>query len=322
MRHYSPATVEIMGGSVMASPQAEALKQMMREFRDATLGASSAAPPTVEDQRAGAAMSMEMIGVMPDGVTITEIDVAGMFALDVVPDGAVTDRVVLYLHGGGYVVLSPRTHAKLAAGIAKAVGCRLVSVDYRLAPEHPFPAAVDDALAAYRALLDQGYAPHQVAISGDSAGGGLTMATLLAARDAGVPQPAAAVPLSPWVDLEGTGETMDSKADADLIVGRDGLKMMADMYVAGGDFRDPLVAPMYGDFTGIAPLYIQVGGDETLLDDSTRLAANAARAGVDVRLDVFPEMQHVFQTTLGMIPEADDAIARIGQYLRGKLQIG
>ena len=228
---------------------------------------------------------------------------------------------MLYLHGGGYVVLSPTSHAKLTAGIAKAVGCRVVSVDYRLAPEHPFPAAVDDALAAYRALLDQGYAPSQVAISGDSAGGGLTVATLLAARAAGVPQPAAAVPLSPWVDLEGLGETMDSKADVDLIVGRDGLKMMADMYVAGGDFRDPLVAPVHADLTGIAPLYVQVGGDETLLDDSTRLAANAARAGVEVRLDVFPEMQHVFQTGLGMLPEADDAIDRIGSYLRAKLHI-
>jgi monoterpene epsilon-lactone hydrolase len=306
----------------MASPQAEAIKQLMREFRDATIGAPAAAPPTVEEQRAGAAAGMEMMGVMPDGVTITESTLAGLFALDIVPEGAAEGRVVLYLHGGGYVVLSPRTHAKLAAGIAKATGCRVVSVDYRLAPEHPHPAAVVDALAAYRALLAEGYEPGQVAVSGDSAGGGLTMAMLLAARDEGVPQPAAAVPLSPWVDLEGTGETMDTKADADLIVGRDGLKLMADMYVAGGDIRDPLVAPLYGDLTGLAALYIQVGGDETLLDDSTRLAANAARAGVDVRLDVFPEMQHVFQMGLGMIPEADDAVARIGQYLRGKLQIG
>ncbi len=305
----------------MASPQAELLKQMMRDFRDATLGAPATAPPTVDEQRAGSAAGMEMMGVMPDGVTITDITAAGMFALDIVPDGAADGRVVLYLHGGGYVVLSPRTHAKLAAGIAVATGCRVVSVDYRLAPEHPHPAAVVDALAAYRWLLEQGYAPNQVAVSGDSAGGGLTVAMLLAARDEGVPQPAAAVPLSPWVDLEGTGESMDTKAEADLIVGRDGLKLMADMYVAGGDIRHPLVAPMYGDFTGIAPLYIQVGSDETLLDDSTRLAAVAARAGVDVRLDVFPEMQHVFQSGLGMFPEADDAIERIGRYLRGKLQI-
>jgi len=306
----------------MASPQAEALKQMLRQFREATVGVPDASPTTVDEQRAGAVAGMEPMGVMPAGVSITETTVAdGIFALDIVPSGAVTDRVVLYLHGGGYVVLSPHTHAKLAAGIGAATGCRVVSIDYRLAPEHPHPAAVTDALAAYRWLLDQGYAPHQVAISGDSAGGGLTGATLLAARAAGVPQPAAAVPLSPWVDLEGTGETMDTKAEVDLIVGRDGLKLMADMFVAGGDIRDPLAAPLYGDLSGIAPLYIQVGGDETLLDDSTRLATSAARAGVEVRLDVFPEMQHVFQSCLGMIPEADDAIARIGQYLRTKLQI-
>ena len=127
--------------------------------------------------------------------------------------------------------------------------------------------------------------------------------------------------MSPWVDLEGTGESMDTKAEADMVVGRDGLKLMGDMFVAGGDYRDPLAAPLYADLRGIAPLYIQVGGDETLLDDSTRLAAKAAAAGVDVRLDVFPEMQHVFQMCLGMIPEADDAIARIGQYLRPKLAI-
>ncbi|MFN8023582.1 MAG: alpha/beta hydrolase [Acidimicrobiales bacterium] len=306
----------------MASPQAEALKQLMRDFRAAAVGSADAAPPTVEEQRAGAAMSMEAMGVMPDGVTTTETSLAGLFALDQRPDGGADDRVVLYLHGGGYVVLSPRTHAKLSAGIAKAAGCRVVSVDYRLAPEHPHPAAVTDALAAYRALLDEGYAPHQVAISGDSAGGGLTLATLVAARDAGVPQPACAVPLSPWTDLEGTGESMDTKADDDLIVGRDGLKIMGDLFLAGGDARDPLAAPLYADLRGLAPVYVQVGGDETLLDDSTRFVARAAAAGVDVRLDVFPEMQHVFQSGLGMFPEADDAVARIGQYLRSKLAIG
>ena len=305
----------------MASPQAEALKQMMRDFRAAAIGTADAPPPTVEEQRAGAAAGMEVMGVMPEGVTTTETTLAGLFALDQRPDGGLDDRVVLYLHGGGYVVLSPRTHAKLTAGIAKAAGCRVVSVDYRLAPEHPHPAAVTDGLAAYRALLDEGYAPHQIAISGDSAGGGLTVATLVAARDAGVPQPACAVPLSPWVDIEGTGESMDTKAEADMVVGRDGLKLMGDMFIAGGDIRDPLAAPLYADLRGIAPLYVQVGGDETLLDDSTRLIAKAAAAGVEVRLDVFPEMQHVFQTCLGMIPEADDAIARIGQYLRTKLAI-
>ncbi len=305
----------------MASPQAEALKQVMRDFRAAATGTAGAPPPTIEQQRAGSELSMQMMGVMPDGVTTTETELAGMFTIDQRPEGGVSDRVVLYLHGGGYVVLSPRSHAKLTAAIAKAAGCRVVSVDYPLAPEQPHPAAVEGALAAYRALLDQGYAPNQVAVAGDSAGGGLTTALLVAARDAGVPQPAAAVLLSPWVDLEGTGASMDSKADDDLVVGRDGLKLMADLFVAGGDLRDPLAAPLHADLRGVAPIYVQVGGDETLLDDSTRLAAKAATVGVDVRLDVFPEMQHVFQAGVGMFPEADDAVARIGRYLRARLAI-
>jgi epsilon-lactone hydrolase len=223
---------------------------------------------------------------------------------------------VLYLHGGGYVILSMRSHTRLVAHIATAAGCRALNVDYRLAPEHPHPAAVDDALAAYRWLLDQGIEPRNVAISGDSAGGGLTLATLLAIKEAGLPQPAAAVPMSPWVDLEGIGESMDKMAEVDLMVQREGLKQMADMYLNGGDARHPTAAPLYGDLRGLAPLYIQVGGDETLLDDSTRLATRAAHAGVEVRLDVFPEMQHVFQVMAGQIPEADDAVARIGAFLR------
>jgi acetyl esterase/lipase len=292
---------------------------MAKAFREAALGAGGGEPPTLEQMRAGAEMSMDAQGVMPEGVSVTDISVAGVPALDVMPEAGRRDRVLLYLHGGGYVLLSARSHAKLAGGIAAAAGCRVVSLDYRLAPEHPYPAAVDDALGAYRWLLDEGYAPEHIVISGDSAGGGLTMATLLAIRNAGLPQPAAAVPLSPWVDLEGVGDTMDTHAHRDFIVGREALQGMAALYVAGGDVRDPLIAPVWADLTGLAPLYIQVGGDETLLDDSTRLATNAARAGVDVRLDVFPEMQHVFQTMLGQVPEADDAVARIGEYVAARL---
>ena len=300
----------------MASPQAEALKAAMRAFRDSVV--PDGPLPTLEQQRAGAEAGMAAMGVMPDGVSVTEVEANGVPALWLEPAGAASDRAVLYLHGGGYVVLSARSHVRLAAGIAKSAGCPVLSLDYRLAPEHPHPAAVEDALAGYRWLLGRGLAAGRIAISGDSAGGGLTMATLLAARDAGLPQPAAAVPLSPWVDLEGTGESMRTKADTDLIVGLAGLSSMADAFVGSGSKRDPLAAPLHADLRGLAPLYIQVGGDETLLDDSTRLAARAAHAGVDVRLDVFPEMQHVFQTSLGQVPEADDAIARIGAYLSSR----
>ncbi len=297
----------------MASPQAEAIKAAMRAFRESVV--PDGPPPTLEQQRAGAEAGMQAMGVMPSGVQVRDTEVNGVPALWIEPSNAVAGRAVLYLHGGGYVVLSARSHVRLAAAIAVSARCAVLSLDYRLAPEHPHPAAVTDALAGYRWLLDNGFAPSNIAISGDSAGGGLTVATLLAARAAGLAQPVAAVPLSPWVDLEGTGESMKTNADRDLIVGHAGLSGMADLFVGGGSKRDPLAAPLHADLHGIAPLYIQVGGDETLLDDSTRLATRAAHAGVDVRLDVFPEMQHVFQTGVGQVPEADDAVARIGAYL-------
>jgi epsilon-lactone hydrolase len=203
--------------------------------------------------------------------------------------------------------------------IAKAAGIRALNVDYRLAPEHPHPAAVEDSVTAYRWLLDQALRPEHLAIAGDSAGGGLTIATLVALRDRGLPLPAAAVPISPWVDLEGTGATMATKADVDLLVSAEVIKSMADSFLAGQDARDPLAAPLHAELSGLPPMYIQVGDDETLLDDSRRIAERARGAGVDVRLDVFPEMQHVFQMTAGNVPEADDAIARIGAYLRERL---
>jgi acetyl esterase/lipase len=195
----------------------------------------------------------------------------------------------------------------------------VLSVDYRLAPEHPHPAAVEDSTTAYRWLLDQGFAADRMAISGDSAGGGLTVSTLLKLRDDGVALPVAGVTISPWVDMEGIGESMRTNAEADVLVDEVGLKGMAEMFLAGQDARDPLAAPLYGDFDGIPPLLIQVGDDETLLDDSTRLAEAAGSAGVEVRLDVFPEMQHVFQLFTGNMPEADEAVAQIGAWLRPRL---
>ena len=195
----------------------------------------------------------------------------------------------------------------------------MLSVDYRLAPEHPHPAPVEDSATAYRWLLAQGYDSTHLAISGDSAGGGLTLATLLALRDAGTAQPAAAVPISPWVDMEGLGESMTTNAVNDALVQAPMLLGMAGMFLSGHDPKDPLASPMYADFTGVAPLYIQVGGYETLLDDAKRVAEAAQRDGVDVTLEVFPEMQHVFQMGAGNVPESDDAIAKIGAFLRPRL---
>jgi acetyl esterase/lipase len=300
----------------MASPEADFFHAQVRAYRDATLGVDPATL-TIEEMRAGSDAMMAMIGVMPAGVTITDTTVAGLPAIWLDPTDADPTSVVLYLHGGAYVLNSVRTHARLAGAIGAAAGCRVLSLEYRLAPEHPFPAAIDDAVAAYRWLLAEGFDPARIAISGDSAGGGLTVATLLALRDAGIAQPGAAVVLSPWTDLEGVGDSMTTKAGADLMIRHADMAGVAAMYLDGADPRSPLAAPIYADLTGVAPLYIQVGGDEVLLDDATRLAVRAAHAGVAVRLDVFPEMQHVFQAGVGMLPESDDAVARIGSHLRG-----
>lgn len=255
----------------------------------------------------------------PGGVVWAEVDAGGVPAIWADAEGGATDRVLQYVHGGGYVIGSAHYYRRLTGHLAKAIGCRVLNVDYRLAPEFPHPAPVEDSTKAYRWLLDQGIEPRHIAIAGDSAGGGLTVATLLRIRDTGLPMPAAAVPLSPWIDMEGTGESMTTMAERDVLVGADVIKGMAEAFLAGGDARDPLAAPLHADLGGLCPLYIQVGGDETLLDDSTRLTERAGHAGVECRIDVFPEMQHVFQMAAGSMPEADEAIERIAEWLRPRL---
>ena len=299
----------------MASPEADAFHVMVRQFRDATIGASDTLP-SIDEMRAGSEMTMQMIGVGREGVAVAERTLAGRRTVQLDPPGADTARVVLYLHGGGYVMNSVDTHLKLGGGIGVAAGCRVLVFDYRMGPEDPFPAAVDDALAAYRALLGEGIPASSIVISGDSAGGGLTVATLVAARDAGLAQPAAAVLFSPWTDLEGVGASMDANVGVDLMIERKTMSAVGQMYLAGADVRSPLASVIYADLHGIAPLLVQVGGHEVLLDDSTRLAVNAAHAGVAVTLDVFPEMQHVFQSALGQLPESDEALARAGSFIR------
>ena len=302
----------------MASPEAHAFHAMVRQFRDATIG-TSATLPTVDEMRMGAEMSLAMIGVAPTDVVVTERQLAGRRALRIDHANGSAPGVMLYFHGGAYVMNSIETHQKLVSGIVSASGIGAIVFDYRMAPEHPFPAAVDDALAAYRALLDEGVPAASIIVGGDSAGGGLSVAMLVSARDAGLPQPAGAVVLSPWTDLEGVGVSMDTNAGVDLMVERATMRAIGDIYLGGADMRSPLASPIYADLHGIAPLLIHVGGHEVLLDDSTRLAVAAAHAGVEVRLHVFPEMQHVFQTGLGQLPESDDAVARIAAYVREKL---
>lgn len=243
------------------------------------------------------------------------VDAGGVKAEWIVPPGAADDRVILYLHGGGYVMGSINTHRAMVARIARASKARALALDYRLAPENPFPAAVDDATAAYRWLLAQGYKPGKIAVSGDSAGGGLTLATLLALRDAGTPLPACAAPISAWSDMEGTGASVKTRAAVDPMVGSATLLPMAQLYVGKQDPKNPLASPLHGDYKGLPPLLLQVGDAEVLLDDSTRVAEKAKGAGVKVELEVWPEMMHVWHIFAKILPEGQQAIDKIGQFV-------
>lgn len=234
------------------------------------------------------------------------------------PPGARADAAILYLHGGGYVIGSPRSHRHLAAAIGAAAQARVLLPDYRLAPEDPFPAAVDDAVGAYRWLLSQSIAPARIVVAGDSAGGGLTVATLLALRDAGVPLPAAGVCISPWVDLTCGGASYITRADADPIVLRKSVSEMAVAYLAGRDATTPLASPIGADLGGLPPLLIHVGDDEVLLDDAVQLAERARKAGVDATLEVWPEMIHVWHWFFPMLEEGQKAIDGIGAFVRMK----
>ena len=254
------------------------------------------------------------------GTTVEPIEVGGVPSEWVRPGGAVaTDACVLYLHGGGYVIGSCNTHRPLASHLAARSGLPVLLVDYRLGPEHVFPAAVDDALATYAWLLAEGFEAERVVVAGDSAGGGLTLATLLALRDRGLPQPALGVAISPWTDLTLSGDSMTSMADLDPMVKRDGLQRMADWYVGGGDPRAPLASPLFGDPTGMPPLLIHVGEIETLRDDAIRFAELAEAAGVDVTLEVWPERIHVWHAFGAAVPESDAAVTRVAEFINQRL---
>jgi epsilon-lactone hydrolase len=256
--------------------------------------------------------------VPPAGTLVERVEASGVPAEWVTPAGAGDGRVLLYLHGGGYQIGSPATLRHMIALLCAAAQARALSVDYRLAPEHPFPAALDDAVAAYRWLLAGGTDPATIAIAGDSAGGGLALGTLVALRDAGYPMPAAAVLLSPWTDLALTGESLRTRADVDVMLKPGSMHETAGVYLAGQDPRHPCASPLYADMRGLPPLLIHVGDAEVVLDDSTRVAARARAAGVDVTLEVWDEMPHVFHAWAGLLPESDQAIKRIGEWLRAR----
>jgi epsilon-lactone hydrolase len=271
---------------------------------------------TVDQMRAGMEQFLAALSPVDTDVERDAVHAGGVKAQWITAPGADRGRAILYLHGGGYVMGSINSHRGMAARISKAAAARVLLIDYRLAPEHPYPAAVDDSVAAYRWLLTQGIKPSKIAVAGDSAGGGLCVATLVAIRDAKLPLPAAGVCLSPWIDLEGIGESMDTNASVDPLVQKDALLVMARHYLGGKDPRTPLAAPLYADLSGLPPLLIQAGTAETLLDDSVRLAERAKKFGVSVTFEPWENMIHVFQAFAPILDEGQQAIERIGEFVK------
>ena len=255
----------------------------------------------------------------PDDVRQSTTTIGGVGAIEVTAPGAGTDAVILYFHGGVYVIGSAATSVPLVAELARRTEARVITVDYRLAPEHPYPAAVDDAKDAYEGLLEQGVDPGRIALAGDSAGGGLAVVTLLALRNARTPLPSCAFLMSPYADLTLSGDSVAAREAVDRTLTPDGLRLRIPDYVAGADATDPLISPVFADLTGLPPLLIQVGSNEVLLSDALRLAEHAAMADVTVTLDVTDGVPHVFQAFAAMVDEADAALVRAAAFLRNNL---
>jgi epsilon-lactone hydrolase len=255
----------------------------------------------------------------PADVSVAEVELGGVLALEFSAPDAAADAALLFFHGGVFAMGSPRSSANLAGLLSRQARARVFSVEYRLAPENPCPAAPEDALQSYRGLLEKGISPERIALFGESAGGALALGTLVGARDGGLPQPAAAVLYSPWVDLTLSGASMDTKASVDYLLARDALQGAVYGYAGGADPASATVSPLFADLQGIAPLHVQCGSYEVLLDDATRLAAAAAAADVAVQLDVTPAMPHVFQASAPELLEANAALERTGAFLRPRL---
>ena len=290
-----------------------------RETLDAILRQGSIPVDSDVDEQRRVLRELLSAQPLPGDVTVTAAPLGGVPTAEITVDGIETRHVVLYFHGGVYVL----GDAFLAAGLASEVGRRtrakVISVDYRLAPEHPYPAAVDDALAAYEALLQNGTAPSDIVFAGESAGGGLAIATLVNARDHGLPLPAAAFVMSPYADLTLAGATVDSKRELDPLLSREALQARIPDYTAGHDAALGLISPIFADLSGLPPLIIQAGSHEVLLDDAVRLARQAATADVDVTLDITPGVPHVFQAYSAILDEGAAALDRAGQALSAHL---
>lgn len=292
----------------MSREQRQKLNAMLRRPQSST-------PQTVEQMRAAFAKLMATMKI-PTDVQTMPTTLGNRPSVQVTPEKNAKPGIILYFHGGSYVVGSPDTAMSLTANLVSRSGMAAVSLDYRLAPEHPFPAALEDALAAYRELLDSGVSPRSIALAGDSAGGGIAVTTCLMARDAGLPMPAAVVAFSPGLDKTHAGASMVSKEGVDPFFTREGFAHTDAMYLAGQDPNHPLVSPArFANLAGFPPLLLQVGTNEVLLDDSTQMADRAREAGVNVILDVTADVPHVFQAFAGVLDEADQALDRAALFI-------
>lgn len=302
----------------MASIESEVIKDLYKNWVD-----SMASNPdmTLEETRT----MFEHWGDItaePEGVDYIEVDANGIRCMWVKPKNGDETRALLCTHGGGYMVGSMYSHRKMFGHFAKQIGCPALIVDYRRSPENLHPGPVTDCVTAYEWMLGQNIKPENIAFVGDSAGGALAITTMLLARDKGLPLPAASMPISPWVDMEITGETVTTNEAKDFFVKRSVIEHMSGTFLGeNGNRKDPLANPLYADLSGLPPLYIQVGGDETLLDDSRNIVDRAKSAGVEVKFEIIPEMQHVFHFLAGAAPEADKAIADMASWAKEKLNM-
>jgi monoterpene epsilon-lactone hydrolase len=297
----------------MASRQSEAVREYWRSMTEA---ARANPDQTPEEVRERVEKSWPTLTAEPGGLDYLEVEVAGLPALWAVPKGSPEDRVILSVHGGGGVSGSIYTHRKLFGHLAKATGARALLTEYRA---EPHPAPLDDTIAGYRWLLGQGIDARRIAVAGDSVGGLLALATMLRARDLGLPAAAAVMLMSPWVDMTVSNETFETNRTTEAFFYKEVVEALASFYLAGTDPEDPLASPLFADLSGLPPTYIQVGGDETLLGESLQFEQNARKADVDVQAEVFPGQQHTFQMAAGYAPESDDAIRKLAAWVRPRL---
>jgi epsilon-lactone hydrolase len=305
----------------MASAELAQVRTMWEELVASLAPKEDGSGPTIQDFRDGYEGLCARFTV-PEDATFSDVDADGVPCIEARAAGAGDERTIIYFHGGGYVIGSAGGYKSIGAALSAAADGPVLLVDYRLAPEHPYPAAVEDALTVYRWVLAHGREPGQVVLAGDSAGGGLTAAALVAIKDAGLPAPAGGVPISPWCDLACTGGTMDSKAEVDPIVSRDMVTMLAGLYLGEQSAEQPHVSAIHADLQGLPPMYVLVGTAETLLDDARTLAERARAAGVELKYEEADDMYHVWPVFCSVLPEGQEAVERIGQFARERTAAG